>query len=177
MTVVRGYRAPAQGGLLRKPRSGLLEPLDIPKELPPQLDLPEGRFLNREASWLDFNARVLALAEHPDTPLLERAKFLAIFAGNLDEFFMVRVAGLKRRQAARLAFRTIDGLSLGQQLRAISERTSELMARQSACFLTEVLPGLDEEGIRLVHWDHLGDREQARLQGYFREQVLSLIHI
>jgi len=175
MTVVRGYRAPAQGGLLRKPRSGLLEPLDIPKELPPQLDLPEGRFLNREASWLDFNARVLALAGHPDTPLLERAKFLAIFAGNLDEFFMVRVAGLKRRQAARLAFRTIDGLSLGQQLRAISERTSELMARQSACFRTEVLPGLDEEGIRLVHWDHLGDREQARLQGYFREQVFPVL--
>ena len=88
---------------------------------------------------------------------------------------MVRVAGLKRRQAARLAFRTVDGLSLGQQLRAISERTSELMARQSACFRTEVLPGLDEEGIRLVHWDDLGDREQARLQGYFREQVFPVL--
>ncbi|MGZ4663973.1 MAG: RNA degradosome polyphosphate kinase [Frankiaceae bacterium] len=175
MTRVREYRAPTLGGLLRKPRSGLLEPLDVPKDLPPALDLPEGRFLNREASWLDFNARVLALAEHPETPLLERAKFLAIFAGNLDEFFMVRVAGLKRRQAAGLAFRSVDGLTLGEQLRAICERTSVLMARESACLRDQVLPGLAEEGIRLVHWDDLGEREHTRLQGYFREQVFPVL--
>src|SRR5947209_923065 len=86
----------------RKPRSALLEPLDLPRAPEPQPDLPDDRFLNREKSWLDFNARVLALAEDSETPLLERAKFLAIFASNLDEFYMVRVAGLKRRQAARL---------------------------------------------------------------------------
>jgi polyphosphate kinase len=175
MTDVREYPAAVQEGLLRKPRSGLLEPLDLPKSLPPQLDLPAGRFLNREASWLDFNARVLALAENPDTPLLERAKFLAIFAANLDEFFMVRVAGLKRRQAARLAFRTVDGLTLGQQLRIISERTAELMTRQGACLRDQVLPALEAEGIRLVRWDGLGDRERARLQGYFREQVFPVL--
>ena len=90
-------------------------------------DLPEDRFLNRELSWLDFNARVLALAEDPDTPLLERAKFLAIFASNLDEFYMVRVAGLKRRLSAGLPMRGGDRSSLRHQLEMINERTAELV--------------------------------------------------
>ena len=76
-----------------------------------QPELPENRYLNRELSWLDFNARVLALAADPSLPLLERAKFLAIFASNLDEFYMVRVAGLKRRDEMGLSVRSADGLS------------------------------------------------------------------
>ena len=108
-------------GPVRKARSALLEPLDLPRAQEPQPDLPDDRFLNREKSWLDFNARVLALAEDPQTPLLERAKFLAIFASNLDEFYMVRVAGLKRRQAARLPLRTADGLNVAEQLQVISD--------------------------------------------------------
>src|SRR4030095_1060815 len=104
----------------RKPRSALLEPLEAPRTLEPS-DLPVDRFLNRERSWLDFHARVLALAEDAQAPLLERAKFLAIFASNLDEFYMVRVAGLMRREATRLAVLSADGLSAREQLDLISQ--------------------------------------------------------
>ena len=113
-------------------------------------DLPKGRFLNRELSWLDFNARVLELAEDPTTPLLERAKFLAIFATNLDEFFMVRVAGLKRRAAARLQYNSPDGLSTREQLERISARTAELVERHASCWRDAVGPQLAKAGIRIA---------------------------
>ena len=93
-------------------------------EPPTEQPLPEGRYLNRELSWLDFNARVLTLAEDPATPLLERAKFLAIFSNNLDEFYMVRVAGLKRRQQTGLPVQGPDGLSPREQLALIAGRTA-----------------------------------------------------
>src|SRR5215207_9985973 len=96
------------------------------------------RYLNRELSNIDFNARVLALAEDPGTPLLERAKFLAIFAGNLDEFYMVRVAGLKRRLKAGLPMRGGDRSSLRNQLAMITERAADLVTRHAACFGEEV---------------------------------------
>src|SRR3954471_24396122 len=136
----------------RKPRSAQLEPLDLPKAPPSETDLPKDRFLNREVSWLEFNGRVLQLAEDPHTPLLERAKFLAIFAGNLDEFFMVRVAGLKRRAAARLGVRSADGLSVREQLERISERTGELVDRQARCLTDSLVEALAGEGIRVAHW-------------------------
>ncbi|HSP37353.1 MAG TPA: RNA degradosome polyphosphate kinase [Frankiaceae bacterium] len=159
----------------RKPRSALLEPLDLPKAPPSDPDLPQDRFLNREVSWLEFNGRVLQLAEDPTTPLLERVKFLAIFAGNLDEFFMVRVAGLKRRAAARLGVRSADGLSVREQLEKISERTSELMERQARCFIDTVGPALTKQGIRVAHWDELDDDQHARLREYFSEQVFPVL--
>ncbi|MBR7839923.1 hypothetical protein KDL01_42210, partial [Actinospica durhamensis] len=93
------------------------------------LQLPQGRFLDRERSWLAFNERVLELAEDPETPLLERANFLAIFASNLDEFFMVRVAGLKRRIATGVATRSASGLQPREVLEMIWSRSRELMAR------------------------------------------------
>src|SRR3954469_13864520 len=96
---------------------------------------PETRYINRELSWLDFNSRVLALAEDPATPLLERAKFCAIFASNLDEFFYVRVAGLKDQAAAGVAASGPDGLSPSGQLEAIRERVDGLLKRQAAAFL------------------------------------------
>src|SRR3954469_23169815 len=92
---------------------------------------PDLRLLNRELSWLDFNARVVALAEDPDVPLLERAKFLAIFGQNLDEFFMVRVAGLKDQVAAGVAGTAPDGTSPSGQLAAIRAGVAELVQRQS----------------------------------------------
>jgi polyphosphate kinase len=94
-------------------------------------ELPDDRFFNRELSWLDFNARVLTLAADPATPLLERAKFLAIFASNLDEFYMVRVAGLKRRMQTGLPVRSADGLSTREQLELIAERSAELVGRHA----------------------------------------------
>ncbi|HEX5205762.1 MAG TPA: RNA degradosome polyphosphate kinase [Actinoplanes sp.] len=138
-------------------------------------ELPEDRFLNRELSWLDFNARVLALAEDPNTPLLERAKFLAIFASNLDEFYMVRVAGLKRRLSAGLPMRGGDRSSLRNQLEMISERTADLVTRHSACFTDEVRPKLSAESIQLVSWGELGPAERERMRTYFREQVFPVL--
>ncbi len=139
------------------------------------VELPEDRFLNRELSWLDFNARVLALAEDRDLPLLERVKFLAIFASNLDEFYMVRVAGLKRRQSTGLSVRSPDGLTVRQQLARIASRTQDLVQRQAACFFAEVAPALEAAGVRILHWDALPSAEQDRLHTYFREQVFPVL--
>ena len=137
--------------------------------------LPEDRYLNRELSWLDFNARVLALAADTSLPLLERAKFLAIFASNLDEFYMVRVAGLKRRDEMGLSVRSADGLSPREQLRRISERTQQLASRQAQVFLDSVRPALADEGILIVTWAELDDAERERLSTYFHEQVFPVL--
>ena len=144
-------------------------------EREPAPALPDGRFLNRELSWLDFNCRVLALAEDRSLPLLERVKFLAIFASNLDEFYMVRVAGLKRRQSTGLSVRSPDGMSPREQLARIAERTRDLVQRHASCFLEEVLPALTKEDIRIVHWDELAGTEQRRLHRYFREQLFPVL--
>ncbi|WP_236950526.1 RNA degradosome polyphosphate kinase [Mycobacterium sp. MS1601] len=137
--------------------------------------LPEDRYLNRELSWLDFNARVLALAADPSLPLLERAKFLAIFASNLDEFYMVRVAGLKRRDEMGLSVRSADGLSPREQLRRIGERTQQIASRHARVFLDGVRPALAEEGIVVVTWADLDEDERARLSTYFHEQVFPVL--
>ncbi|SDZ25400.1 polyphosphate kinase [Asanoa ishikariensis] len=148
-----------------------------PDDVPPlgSDPLPEDRFLNRELSWLDFNARVLALAEDPSTPLLERAKFLAIFASNLDEFYMVRVAGLKRRLQAGLPVRGGDQMPLRTQLEFVAEKTADLVARQAACFVDEVLPKLSAEGIELLQWDDLAADEREQMRTYFRDHVFPVL--
>ncbi len=137
--------------------------------------LPPDRFLNRELSWLDFNSRVLSLAEDPEQPLLERVKFLSIFASNLDEFFMVRVAGLKRRQKTGISLRALDGSSMRSQLARISDRTRELADRHARCFLDDVRPALQQEGIRIAHWDELESAEQDRLHTYFTEHIFPVL--
>ena len=148
-----------------------------PDDVPPMGSdpLPEDRFLNRELSWLDFNARVLALAEDPSTPLLERAKFLAIFASNLDEFYMVRVAGMKRRLQAGIPVRGGDQMPLRTQLELVAEKTAELVARHAACFADEVLPKLVAEGIELLRWNDLDDDERSQLRTYFRDHVFPVL--
>jgi len=141
----------------------------------PPVVLPPGRYLNRELSWLDFNARVLALAEDPKLPLLERMKFLAIFASNLDEFYMVRVAGLKRRQSTGLSMRSPDGLSPREQLERITARSRQLSTRHAACFGEDVSPALEAEGICILHWEALERAEAARLREYFRDHVFPVL--
>jgi polyphosphate kinase len=133
------------------------------------------RFINRELSWLAFGERVLARAEAPDVPLLERAKFLAIFSQGLDEFFQVRVAGLKDQEAAGLQSVTPDGLTPAEQLAAIRCRVIELLERQSRAFLGEVAPGLGEVGIHLSSWDQLDDDDRKELVERFESQIFPVL--
>nr|WP_299037554.1 RNA degradosome polyphosphate kinase [uncultured Pseudokineococcus sp.] len=137
--------------------------------------LPEDRFLDRELSWLAFNDRVLQLAEDEDLPLLERARFLAIFASNLDEFFMVRVAGLKRRIATGLAVTAASGLQPREVLSQISRRAHELMERHAAVHSEVVRPRLAEAGIRLVRWEELDEEERATLGTFFSRRVFPVL--
>src|SRR4051794_13826281 len=144
-------------------------------EQPAEPTMPANRFLDRELSWLAFNERVLALAQDESLPLLERARFLAIFASNLDEFFMVRVAGLKRRIATGLAVTAASGMEPRQVLEAISEKAHELQARHADIYRKEVAPALAEAGITLVHWNELSEVEQEKLHGFFRDQVFPVL--
>src|SRR5918911_1668259 len=133
------------------------------------------RFLDRELSWLAFNERVLELAQDEQLPLLERARFLAIFASNLDEFFMVRVAGLKRRIATGLAVTAASGMEPREVLDAISRRAHELQTAHAATYRDQVEPALDEAGISLVHWGQLPAAEQERLHAFFRDLVFPVL--
>jgi polyphosphate kinase len=151
-------------------------PVSPPARTPaPASELPDDRYVNRELSWLDFNARVLALAEDPSQPLLERAKFLAIFASNLDEFYMVRVAGLKRRDETGLAVRSADGLTPREQLARIAARTQAIQEAHARVFLEHVRPDLEEEGIRILRWADLSEQQRARLSAYFSAQVFPVL--
>ncbi|MEI2765279.1 MAG: RNA degradosome polyphosphate kinase [Dermatophilaceae bacterium] len=135
----------------------------------------ESRYLEREISWLQFNERVVQLAMDEEMPLLERAKFLAIFSNNLDEFFMVRVAGLKRRIATGLAVRSAAGLEPRDLLERILTSSAELMRLQAWVFWDQVRPALAEKGIGIVSWDDLTEREQGPLHGLFREQIFPVL--
>jgi len=137
--------------------------------------MPDDRYLNRELSWLDFNARVLALAADTSLPLLDRAKFLAIFASNLDEFYMVRVAGLKRRDEMGLKVRSADGLTPGEQLRLVAERTQQLAVRHAQVFMESVRPALAEEGIEFVRWSDIPESDRGELSRYFNDQVFPVL--
>ena len=137
--------------------------------------LPKDRFFDRELSWLKFNQRVLECAENEDMPLLERANFAAIFASNLDEFFMVRVAGLKRRIDSGIAVPSAAGLSPRQQLRAISETAHRLQNEHAHYAIDTILPELEKEHIVLLTWDKLTSAEQERLSRYYRQQVFPVL--
>ena len=141
----------------------------------PAPNLPPDRFLDRELSWLAFNNRVLDLAkDRPRVPVLERAKFLAIFASNLDEFYMVRVAGLKRRIATGIAVRAASGFEPREILHEISHRTGQLMARHARTYRDVIEPAMAEHGIfdegrlrtvicdRITAWD-LADEPSLRM--------------
>jgi polyphosphate kinase len=132
-------------------------------------------FVNRELSWLEFNRRVLEEAQDPSVPLLERVKFLAIFSSNLDEFFMVRVATLKRRLHAGEPTSGPDGLTAGETLAAVSARVHELVEEQHRCFLQEIQPLLAAEGIVLLRPKELTGEQQRFLEEYFRRTLLPVL--
>lgn len=137
--------------------------------------LPDHRYMDRELSWLAFNRRVLELAEDPTLPVLERANFLAIFASNLDEFFMVRVAGLKRRIMTGLAVPTNVGRAPQDVLADISESAHALQLRHAKVWLDLVQPALSDAGIEVVTWAELSDDERASLYDYFQAQVFPVL--
>lgn len=133
-------------------------------------------YLNRELSWLEFNRRVLHEALDPRTPLLERVKFLAIFSSNLDEFFQVRVAGLKQQVAARVAERTADGLTPEEQLRAIAAVVRALQGEHRRCLLEDILPALRAEGVEVVaDWAELTADDREHLAHYFAANVFPVL--
>ena len=133
------------------------------------------RFLDRELSWLAFNQRVLEMAEDPNLYLLERVNFLAIFASNLDEFFMVRVAGLKRRIATGLAITSASGLAPQDVLSQISQEAHRLQERHAKVFIDDIKPQLKEKGIKVVRWAALEDSEKSSLSEYFQNQIFPVL--
>src|SRR6476661_870041 len=137
--------------------------------------LPADRYLERELSWLQFNERVLQLAMDPAVPLLERTRFLAIFANNLDEYFMVRVAGLKRRIATGLAVRTAAGLEPRELIERIARLAHELMQQHAGVFQHDVRPSLEDEGISLVRWDDLDEDDREPLHYFFADRVFPVL--
>ena len=133
------------------------------------------RLINRELSWVEFNARVLELATEESMPLLERLRFTAIFANNLDEFFMVRVAGLLEVAEADASVRSADGMTAGQALDAIQQRVTELVARQSRLWRRSLRPALDEAGVAIVAIDDCTEKERARLASFFEREVYPVL--
>ena len=171
------FDAPSKA-ILRSQIAEHIAETDKPDKREPQAGeepLPADRYFDRELSWLKFNQRVLELAEDEDQPLLERCNFAAIFASNLDEFFMVRVAGLKRRIDTGIAVTAASGLSPRQQLRAISEQAHRLQNEHAHYVTEKLLPALADEHIVLLSWDRLTTTEQERLSRYYRQQVFPVL--
>ena len=132
-------------------------------------------FFNRELSWLDFNARVLREAADERNPLLERLKFAGIFSSNLDEFYMVRVAGLRRQVAAGVTLTPPDGLSPQEQLDAIERRVTELLAQHRELIAEDLLPALAEKGVRLLSMSELSSTEWSTMDAFFESQVFPIL--
>ena len=132
-------------------------------------------YINRELSWLDFNERVLALAEDGFTPLLERTKFLAIFAGNLDEFYQVRVAGLRRQVEADITRRSPEGMTPEEQLRSIAARVRPLVERHAQLFVNEIRPRLSKEDIQIARWKDLDEVQRKELDEVFLERIFPVV--
>src|SRR5688572_24985546 len=132
-------------------------------------------FFNREISWIEFNSRVLEEAMDPGVPLLERLKFLSIFSTNLDEFFMVRISGLQEQLDANPSALSPDGLTPAAQMKQVSERLRPLIQRQSRCLVNEILPGLEQFGVRLLSYQDLSDTEKDNLQKFFYDRVFPVL--
>ncbi|MBX3249211.1 MAG: polyphosphate kinase 1 [Myxococcales bacterium] len=149
-------------------------PLPPPPPQETALDRPE-LFINRELSWLEFNQRVLDEARNPSVPLLERLKFLTIVQSNLDEFFMVRVAGLLEQRREGVTDTPADGMTPADQLSAIGRRVEQMVDEMSETFVGQLVPLFEREGVVIRKPHELGDEEQSRLRTYFQEQVYPIL--
>ncbi|MDO4241521.1 MAG: RNA degradosome polyphosphate kinase [Microbacteriaceae bacterium] len=147
--------------------------MNIKADQPETADI--SRYIDRELSWLAFNQRVLEMAEDTANPVLERANFLAIFASNLDEFFMVRVAGLKRRIMTGLAVPTNIGTTPTALFQEIMCRAYELQQRHSACFQNEVQPALAANGIHIVDWHEISETDKNSLKNYYESHIYPIL--
>ncbi|HEU5418299.1 MAG TPA: RNA degradosome polyphosphate kinase, partial [Streptosporangiaceae bacterium] len=168
---VTAERAPA-GTAARVPAAAPPAEAAVPPGRPP---LPPGRYLDREESWLRFGQRVLDLAEDTDIPLLERVRFESIFAGGLDEFFMVRVAGRMRRMATGLPVENASGKPSAEVLRITLETARELSLRHALCYAEKLQPALADNGIEILRWKELTEGEQAKLQALFRDRIYPVL--
>lgn len=128
-------------------------------------------FLNREISWLRFNLRVLEEAENKRHPLLERVKFLTIFATNLDEFFMIRVSGLRRQVVAATGGAAPDGMTPSEQILVINRELDAHSSRYNTCWKEDILPALRDAGIRVLHYTELATEEKEAIQQYFQREI------
>jgi len=147
----------------------------MPSQLPILSKDPRATLVDRELSWLDFNERVLELAENPDTPLLERCRFLAIFSSNLDDFFMIRVATLKRKLESGVTKPNTAGYTPSQLMTALSLKTQELIQRQTKCFHEVVNPALHDAGIHIVGISELTADEKAYVDAIFQEKIFPVL--
>ncbi|HEY4393537.1 MAG TPA: RNA degradosome polyphosphate kinase, partial [Polyangia bacterium] len=147
----------------------------VPK--PPVVNDPANAklFINRELSWLGFNERVLEEARDATVPLVERLKFLAIVASNLDEFFMVRVAGLKQQMESEVVERSFDGLTATETFRAITTRVRQMVAQQYTCWHEQLLPALANHGIRFFNFNDMERDDQAWMRDYYHAEVLPVL--
>ncbi len=159
----------------KKPRGKKKKYADEPLTPVSPEELSSAQFINRELSWLEFNRRVLHLAQDTRNPLLERIRFLSIAASNIDEFFMKRVGRLKSKIFAGFESPTIDGMTSSQQLLAIRQQVAGLMKEQSECFEKLLVPALVASGIQLLTWTQLTPEEQSYARGYFRTNVLAAL--
>ncbi len=137
--------------------------------------LADNPLINRELSWIEFNSRVLDEALDPSQPLLERLKFLSIFSTNLDEFFMVRVSGLQEQLEANPMLLSPDGLTPATQLRLIAERLHQLLKVQMRCLRKQILPGLENYGVRIVSYEELNDEQRKEMREFFYERVFPIL--
>src|SRR6201747_152792 len=151
-----------------------VDPHPAPAPQPSDLDAPE-LYVNRELSWVEFDDRVMQLAEDPAQPLLERCKFAAIFESNLDEFFMIRVAGLHDQVDAGITAPKLDGRTPSQTIDAIREKVLDLRERQCRTLSHDLRPTLAEHGIRLVSIDEVSDDARRALDHRFRRQIFPVL--
>ncbi|MDR3204119.1 MAG: polyphosphate kinase 1 [Deltaproteobacteria bacterium] len=151
-------------------------PINESQDLDPaKFGRPHELFFNRELNWLEFNRKVLAEAGNPENPLFERIKFLAIFHTNLEEFFMVRVAGLTRQRHLGVGYTSPDGLSATEQLVKVRKKTIELLSAASTLWMKQLQPALAKNGLKFVNYQNLSSKEKTELNNFYQNEIFPIL--